>query len=101
MALLPIFITKLQDLILVQNKWSSILNPFISNPSLQCSILKNVKLNGPTIINHLLAKKLTGWRLIGMDAPAIIYDEQSTNQTPSLTLILVSSVPVTVNLEVF
>jgi hypothetical protein len=100
--LLPIFQTQIQELILLQNKWASILNQMISNRSLQSSILPNLYLkNGTTVINHLLGKKLTGWRIIGINGPATIYDEQNSNQTPQTTLILVSNAAVMINLEVF
>lgn len=87
---------------LIQTKWRSILNLFLSNPSLQSSILTGVKLSsGPNTINHLLGRKLVGWRIIGINQSASIYDAQATNPTPNLTLVLNASAPVQVNLEVF
>lgn len=99
---LPIIQTK-DDLIqLMQSKWSSILNVLLDNQSLQSSILKNVILNnGTTTINHLLDRKLVGWRIIGINGSATIYDQQRLNQTPEKTLILVSNASVIINLEVF
>jgi hypothetical protein len=102
MALLPIFLTKLQDLILVRNKWSSILNPFVSNPSLQSSLLAKVSLiSGTNSVNHLLGKKLTGWRIVRQRSAASIYDDQDINQRPDLTLTLISNASVIIDLEVF
>lgn len=102
MALLPIFQTKIQELLLLQNKWSAILNALISNPSLQSNILSSISLNnGTTVINHLLGRKLTGWRVIGINGAATIYDNQTTNQTPQTNLVLISDAAVVVNLEVF
>jgi len=99
---LPIIITKIQELILMQNRWSAILNVMLGNPSLQCSILNNVALvDGTTVVNHLLGRNLQGWRIIGNNAGAVIYDKQASNQTPQLTLVLVSSAACTVQLEVF
>lgn len=99
---LPYLITKLNDLALLQSKWAAILNPFLSNPSNQTSILKNVALvNGTTVVNHKLGQRLQGWRVVGINAAATIYDKQATNQTPDLTLILVSNAACVANLEVF
>jgi hypothetical protein len=83
-------------------KWSSILNPLLANPSLQSVILQNVSLQmGLNTINHGLGRKLLGWRVVRLRATATIFDVQDTNSTPALTLILNSSAPVVVNLEVF
>lgn len=90
------------DLSLMQTKWAAILNAFIGNPSLNSIILPNVSLaNGTTVVNHLLGRKLQGYRIILKSATAGIHDKQSTNQTPNLTLILVSDAATVVSLEVF
>lgn len=102
MALLPIYQTSNKDLILLQNKWASILNPIISNQSIQSIILPNIALTaGLNIVNHKLGKKLTGWRIVRLRAAASIYDTQDTNSRGDLTLQLVSSAPVVCDLEVF
>ena len=99
---LPIFLSNIQPLTLMQNKWSSILDVLLGNPSLDSSILKGVALaNGTTVVNHLLGRKLIGWRIIGINGAATIYDQQASNQTPALTLVLVSNAAVIANLEVF
>ena len=99
---LPIQLSGNKDLIMMQNRWASILNPVLSNPSIDSSILKNVSLNtGANNINHLLGRKLQGWKIVRQRAAANIYDMQDDNQMPDLTLILVSSAPVVVDLEVF
>jgi hypothetical protein len=86
----------------MQDLWAAIINPFIANPSLQSNILSNVKLiDGATVINHLLGRKLVGWRIIGIDGPASVYDKQAVNQSPQLTLVLISSAAVTAQIEVF
>lgn len=85
-----------------RTRWKSILDVLLGNPSLDCSILPSVALiNGTTVVNHLLGRKLTGWRIVGINAVATIYDKQSSNQTPDLTLVLTSNAAVTVSLEVF
>ena len=102
MALLPIFNTTDKDLTLLQNKWSSILNPVVSNPSLQSIILPNTALvSGTNTVNHNLGKTLTGWRIVRLRGPATIYDQQDTNMLKNLTLILVSSAAVNCDIEVF
>ena len=98
----PIFLTQIKDLMLMQNKWASIINPFMSNPSLQSIILPDVALkSGTTVVNHRLGRNLLGWRIVRQRSAASIYDVQDQNQTPSLTLNLVSSAPVSIDLEVF
>ena len=99
---LPILQSKDEIFQLMQTKWASILNVLLGNPSLQSMILSNVSLkNGTTTINHLLDRKLIGWRVIGINGSATIYDQQRLNQTPDKTLILVSNAAVLINLEVF
>lgn len=90
------------DLPMMQTKWASILNVLLSNPSLSSSILRNVSLaNGTTVVNHKLGRPLQGWRIVGINGAATVYDSQASNQTPALTLVLVSSAAVIANLEVF
>lgn len=99
---LPIFQTKDKDLMLLQTKWVSQLNPLLSNPANQSSILQNVVLGtGINTINHLLGKKLQGWKIVRQRAAASLYDLQDSNPSPQLTLILVSTAPVVIDLEVF
>lgn len=99
--ILPLFKLADQATSLLQSKWKSILDPLLSNPSNQASILPSVSLiNGTTVINHLLGRKLIGWKVIGITAAATIYDKQATNQTPDKTLVLVSNAACVVNLEV-
>ncbi len=86
----------------LQTLWRSVLNPFLSNQSLQSNILPNVSLvSGLNTINTGLGRALTGWRIIRINAAATIYDQQSQNTTPALTLLLNSSAPCVVSLEVF
>ena len=84
------------------NKWASILNPIVANPIVNSLILKDVVLAaGDNIINHRLGRKLQGYIVIGINAAATIYDKQSTNQMPQLTLVLNSSAPATAQILVF
>lgn len=86
----------------LQNKWASQLNPILSNPMNSASVLHKVSLTaGTNVINHLLGKPIQGWYTTRVRATATIHDNQDANQTPQLTLILISSAPVIVDLAVF
>lgn len=87
---------------LMQTRWAAILDPLIANPPNSPTILKNVLLsNGTTVVNHLLGQTLQGWKVIRQRAAASIYDAQDNNQTPDITLVLISNAAVSVDLEVF
>lgn len=102
MPTLPQFQNDDTTLQMLQNRWAAILNPIINNPANTSSVLKDVKLvTGPNTINHLLSRKLQGWSIVRINAAATIYDAQDTNSNASQTLILVSSAPCTVSIEVF
>lgn len=99
---LPVFANDDKDFQLMQSRWTSILDPVITNPSNNVIILKNVALiSGTNIINTLINRKLQGWRIIRQRAAANIYDNQDNNQTPQLTLLLISDANVVVDLEIF
>lgn len=99
---LPYFQSEIKELSLLQTKWKSILDPLLATSSVQSSILPNVILsNGTTVINHKLGRKLVGWKIVRQRAAASIYDTQDSNQTPQLTLVLVSNAVVVVDIEVF
>lgn len=99
---LPLFQVEDQAAALMQDRWSAILNPIIASPGNQATIISNYKIvSGINNINHLLGRKLQGYRIILKSANANIHDNQLTNQTPQLTLILVSDAPTTVSIEVF
>lgn len=87
---------------MAQDRWAAILNPLIKNPSNNRLILKNVKLTtGTNVINHGLGAPLQGWNPVRIRASATFYDLQDQNQMPDLTLVLVSSANVTIDLEIF
>lgn len=82
--------------------WASAIEPLLSNPANNSIILKNVVLvSGTNVINHRLGQKLSGWKTTRVRAAAMIYDTQDSNPTPALTLVLIASAPVTIDLEVF
>lgn len=99
---LPIQHTDDQDLMLLQTKWSSAINPVINQPWNSGVILKSVVLaTGSNTINHKLGRALQGWVVIRMRSSATVYDTQDSNTMPALTLKLTASANVTVDLLVF
>lgn len=87
---------------IAQTQWAQQLNPVIANPTINNLILKNVSLTaGTNVINHMLSRNLQGWKPVRVRASATLYDLQDSNQTPQLTLVLVASASVVVDLEVF
>lgn len=95
-------LTQKLPLELMQTQWAQQLNPIIANPTVNNLILKNVSLTtGTNVINHKLGRNLQGWKPTRIRASATFYDQQDTNQTPQLTLVLISSADVIVDLEVF
>ncbi len=96
---LPSFQTDILALSLMQSKWSTELEPLLSNPVLLGNNLKEINLiNGVTIINHRLGRKMQGWVLTDVDGFASIYRSAPFN---ALTLALTSNAAVTVNIYVF
>lgn len=91
-----------QALSLMQTTWAQQLDPVISNEIVNGQLLQNQSLiNGVTVVNHKLGRKLVGWFIVGINGAASVYDSQATNQTPQLTLVLNSNAAVSVNLWVF
>jgi len=87
---------------LMQTQWASAIQPILDNPAANPSILKSVSLvSGTNVINHKLGQPLQGWYPTRVRANATIYDAQDSNQTPQLTLVLIASAPVVVDLAVF
>jgi len=86
----------------LETQWASILNPMLGNPTNSARILKNVALvKGSNTINTLLGATLQGWSIVRQRGAAQVYDTQDSNQSPNLTLVLVSSANVNVDLMVF
>jgi hypothetical protein len=86
----------------MQTTWAQQLDPVIANPLNNSLILKNISLvAGSNVIPHLLGRKLVGWIPTRVRASATLYDTQDASQTPQLTLTLVASAPVVVDLAVF
>lgn len=91
-----------QPLMMLQTTWAQQLNPLLSNPLSNGQLLKSVTLaSGTNVINHKLGRKLQGWVLTRVRAAVQLHDTQDSNPRPELTLQLVSSGAVTVDLYVF
>ncbi len=87
---------------LANPKWAASINPILSNPLVGGKILSNIVLaTGSNVINHGLGKELQGWIPILNNANITIYDSQTTNSMPELTLVLVASGAATVSIYVF
>lgn len=55
----------------------------------------------PNVINHKLGRKLRGYIIVRQDTNTNIWDSQTSNTTPSLTLVLNCGSNVTISLWVF
>lgn len=98
---------------LMQTGWAALINPIISRVQNQSSLIlvddsvtpvnqNGIQLAiGSNIIRHKLNRKIVGWKVIGQNSGASIYDSQASNNTPEITLVLVSDAVVTIKLEVF
>lgn len=96
------FLPKGLTLAMMQTKWASLIDPLLSLPTNNMSILKNVDLLvGSNVINHKLSQPLQGWTILRKRAPCNVYDTQDLNQTPQLTLNLTSDAVASVDIGVF
>lgn len=97
---LPIFKDDNTNLVLMETKWASIINPVLSIPYLnKPSILSNIILaSGDNVINTKLGRKAQGWMVTDVNAAVSIYRSAAFND---LTLTLNSSGTATVSLVIF
>lgn len=87
---------------MMQVQWASQIDPLIANPLTKGNLLKNIALtSGANVVSHKLGRKLQGWIITRIRAAQTVYDTQDSNQIPELTLNLVASGDVTVDLLVF
>lgn len=99
---LPQFQTDDRDFQLMQSAWATAINPLLRNAALNGSLIQNVVLvTGSNQVNHKLGRKLQGWFIVRQRAAASVYDQQDSNTSPALTLSLVSSANVNVDIYVF
>lgn len=97
--LLPMIQSQDQSLSLVQTKYRSILNPFLSNPLNNKTIIFDIPISvGKNVINHGLGHMQTGWTLIDVNSSMTLYRSAPFN---SSTLTLTASATGTISLEVF
>jgi len=86
----------------MQSSWGALLNQVLANPVLNGIILSNVSLVfGDNMIPHKLDRKLIGWHIIRISAPATIYDKQDSVERPNQFLKLNSNGKVKIDLYVF
>lgn len=85
--------------VLMLTQWAQELNPIISFPPIQGTLLINIPLEtGDNVINTRLGKNMQGWILTDQTAAASIFRNAPMN---NLTLTLNSSAPTTINLWVY
>lgn len=78
------------------------LTPVLQNPIVSGLLIKSVALAaGSNAVNHKLGRPLIGWFMTRQRASASVYDNQDANQNNSVTLLLVASAPIVVDLFVF
>ncbi len=95
---LPYFLTANKELSLLQTSWQKSLNPLLANPITQGFTLRAPLINGVTVVNHLLGRRMQGWLIADVDGAATIYRSAPLND---LTLTLTSSAAVNVEIYVF
>ncbi len=92
-----------QDLNSVQDNVEESFIPLLRNPLVDGLILENIVLvtGQDNVINHKLGRQLQGWIVVGKNAAADIYDNQSNNSLTNLTLYLRTTANCTIKLYVF
>jgi hypothetical protein len=86
----------------LQQNIKQAVEPVLNNPLVNGQVLFNLNLKlGTNVINHGLGRSLQGWVIVGQGSAASFYDQQAKNSTKNLTLLLVASADVTINLYVF
>lgn len=87
---------------MIQDNLANAINPLLSLPLSSSNLIPGVELeSGNNTINHGLGRNLIGWIITRKDANEDIFDNQDSNTTPALTLILNSSGDVRVDIIVF
>lgn len=98
-ANLPIFKDDNQNLMLLQTKWKSAIQPMLASVLGQGIFLSNIDLiAGENVINHLLGRKQQGWIITDINAVANIYKFGAFNDK---TLTLTSDVPCNIGIWCF
>lgn len=98
--ILPIMQDKNSAFMLMQTRWSKLIEPFLSKPIINGIILSDLNLvSGNNVINHKLQRNLQGYIVVAQNAAAQFY--QVVSPMPELTLILNSSATVKASIYVF
>src|SRR4051812_1645240 len=85
----------------LQANINNAVSPLLKNPVTH-GVLQTVTLaSGSNTINHNLGRALQGWIIVRQRGSAQVYDSQDSNTNQDLTLILVSSAGVTVDIYCF
>lgn len=82
-------------------RWKSLIDPVLSNPILAGQQLNVSVVNGVNTLNHGLGRKLQGYFITSNDSAVTFHDNQSTNASPQLTLVLVSTGAANISLWVY
>jgi len=87
----------------LQDNLSQALDPITSNPLLDRRVLtvQSLVTGSTNYVAHGLGRPLQGWSIVRQRGSASVYDAQDSNPNPSLTLALVTSGNVVVDIEVF
>ena len=95
--------TENQELNNLQENIEEVIQPLVKNPLLDGLVLTDVVLTTgqDNRVDHKLGRKLLGWTVVGLNANAVIYDNQANNSLPNSTLLLRTSANCTVKLYVF
>jgi len=82
-----------------QTTWAQQLNPVLTNPLVQGSLLSGIPITtGSNVINHKLGRQMQGWMVVDTTAAVTLYRSAPFN---SSTLTLVASGTSTIALWVF
>jgi hypothetical protein len=96
---LPIFQDPNKNLMLMQTKWKSEIDPTLAIPLLGGLQLKSqVLAAGVNVITHKLGRMMQGWIVTDQNAAVVPYRSAPLSAT---TLTLTASGPVTINLWVY
>ncbi len=92
------------DIASMQDSLERVLKPVSANPLLDGRLIEDIEIDGvsDTVVDHKLGRELRGWFLTRKSrAGAAVGDDQANNDTPELTLILLSAAAQTVSIWVF
>lgn len=87
------------DLLKTQTTWATQLDPVIQNQLVNGILISNINLiNGVTVVNHKLGRKMQGWMIADINSAATVYRSQPLNDK---TLTLTSNASAIANVWCF